>query len=161
MIHKCIKKPVGHYTELSKSAFNHYVFAFPFSILTYPLHHSQELWMQFIRYYSPTHPSHSFHSSCPSIHSYLHFIRSFYSYSYSEWSMQVMGVDRIVWGAMLGARKLFLLPTRTSVSIGWSGRCRRTPPCITRQNYINRLGTCLINNKNKYISGYSINFSQV
>ena len=36
---------------------------------------------------------------------------------------------------------LFLLPTSPLASLGWSGRYRRLPPCITLPNYVNRLGT--------------------
>ena len=47
----------------------------------------------------------------------------------------------MVWGAMLEARTLFLLPTSASANLGWSGRYHRLPSCITRRNYVNRLGT--------------------
>ena len=47
----------------------------------------------------------------------------------------------MVWGAVLGTRTLFLLPTSASASLGRSGRYRRLLPCITRRNYVNRLGT--------------------
>ena len=39
----------------------------------------------------------------------------------------------MVWGDVLGARTLFLLPTSASAS--------RLPPCIIRRNYIQSLGT--------------------
>ena len=57
------------------------------------------------------------------------------------WSMWIVGVDHMVWGAVLRARTLFLLPTSTSTSLGQSGRYRRLPPCNTRQNFVNCLGT--------------------
>ena len=47
----------------------------------------------------------------------------------------------MVWGALLGARTMFLLPMSVSASLGWSGRYRRLPPCTTQRNYVNRLGT--------------------
>ena len=47
----------------------------------------------------------------------------------------------MVCGVVLGACTLFLLPTSASASLGRSGRYRRLPPCITRRNYVNRLGT--------------------
>ena len=47
----------------------------------------------------------------------------------------------MAWGDGLGARTLFLLSMTASASLGWSGRCRRLPPCITRRNYVNRLVT--------------------
>ena len=47
----------------------------------------------------------------------------------------------MVWGAVLRASNLFLLPTSASTSLAWSGRYRRPPPCITRQYYVIRLGT--------------------
>ena len=47
----------------------------------------------------------------------------------------------MVWGAVLEARSLFLLPASASASLGRSGRCLRLPPSITRRNYVNRLGT--------------------
>ena len=55
--------------------------------------------------------------------------------------MRVVRVDHMVWNAVLGARTLFLLPTSASTSFGRSGRYRRLLPCITRRNYISRLGT--------------------
>ena len=55
--------------------------------------------------------------------------------------MRVVRVDHTVWGAVLRARTLFLLPTSASASLGRSGRCRRLPPCITRRNYVDGLGT--------------------
>ena len=36
---------------------------------------------------------------------------------------------------------LFLLPRSASASLGRSGRFRQLQPCITRRNYVNRLGT--------------------
>ena len=45
------------------------------------------------------------------------------------------------WGAVLGARNLFLLPTSASASLGRSGRCSGLPTCITRRNFVNRLDT--------------------
>ena len=47
----------------------------------------------------------------------------------------------MIWGAGLGARTLFFLPTSASASLGRSGRCRRLPPLIIRRNNVNRLGT--------------------
>ena len=47
----------------------------------------------------------------------------------------------MVWGAVLGARNLFLLPTSASASLGRSGRYRRLPLFMARRNYVNRLGT--------------------
>ena len=44
-------------------------------------------------------------------------------------------------GAVLGARTLFILPKSASTSLGRSRRYLRLPPCITRRNYFNRLGT--------------------
>ena len=55
--------------------------------------------------------------------------------------MWIVRVDPRVWGVVLGARTLFLLPTRTSASLGRSGRYRRLPLCITGRNYVNHLGT--------------------
>ena len=55
--------------------------------------------------------------------------------------MLVVRVDHLVWSAVLGARTLFILPTSASASHGRSGRYRRLTPCITRRNYVNRLGT--------------------
>ena len=45
------------------------------------------------------------------------------------------------WAAVLGVRTLFLFPTSVSAGLGRRGRYCRLPPCITRRNYINRLGT--------------------
>ena len=47
----------------------------------------------------------------------------------------------MVWGAVLGTRTLFLLPTSASPSLGRSERYRRLPPCINLRNYVNRLDT--------------------
>ena len=47
----------------------------------------------------------------------------------------------MVWGPVLGARTLFLLPKSVPASLGRSGRYRRLSPCITRRNYVNCLGT--------------------
>ena len=47
----------------------------------------------------------------------------------------------MVWGAVLGSRTLFLLPTSASAGLGRRGRYRRFPSCITQRNYVNRLGT--------------------
>ena len=44
-------------------------------------------------------------------------------------------------GGGLGTCTLFLLPTSTSYNLQWSCRDYLLPPCITQQNYINRLGT--------------------
>ena len=55
--------------------------------------------------------------------------------------MQVVRVDHMVCAAVLGAHTLFLLPKRASASLGRSERYRRPSPCITRGNYVNRLGT--------------------
>ena len=55
--------------------------------------------------------------------------------------MRVIGVDHMVWGAMLGARNLFLLLTSASASLERRERYHRFPPCITRSNYVNHLGT--------------------
>ena len=46
----------------------------------------------------------------------------------------------MVWGAVLGARTLFLLPTSASACLGRSGRLRRLPLCNTQRNF-NHLGT--------------------
>ena len=51
--------------------------------------------------------------------------------------------------AGLGAHNLFPLPTRTPASIGWSGRCCRLPPCITRRNYVNNLGILIARGLNR------------
>ena len=55
--------------------------------------------------------------------------------------MLVVGVDNMIWSAGLGARILFFLPMSTLASLGRNGRCHLLPPCITRRNYVNRLGT--------------------
>ena len=55
--------------------------------------------------------------------------------------MLVVRDYHMVWGAVLRARTLFLLPTSTSASLRRIGRYRRLLPCITRQNYVNHLGT--------------------
>ena len=47
----------------------------------------------------------------------------------------------MVWGAVLEARTLFLLPMSGSASLGRSGRYLQLPPCNTLWNYFNRLGT--------------------
>ena len=47
--------------------------------------------------------------------------------------MQVVGVDHMVWGVVLGARTLFLLPTSVSANLGWSRRYSQLPQCITRE----------------------------
>ena len=47
----------------------------------------------------------------------------------------------MVWGSGFGARILFPLPTSSSASLEQSRRGCQLPPCITRQNYVNRLGT--------------------
>ena len=47
----------------------------------------------------------------------------------------------MVWGAVLGACTVFLLPMSASANLGWSGRYYRLLPCITWQNYVNHLGT--------------------
>ena len=47
----------------------------------------------------------------------------------------------MIWGAVLGARTVFLLPKTASASFGRSGRYRRLPPCTTRRNYVSHLGT--------------------
>ena len=44
-------------------------------------------------------------------------------------------------GCRVRARTRFLLPRSTSASLGRRGRYFRLSPCITRQNYVNRLGT--------------------
>ena len=49
--------------------------------------------------------------------------------------------QHMVWGAVLGARTLFILPTSASASLGRSGRLRRLPLCITQRNYVNHLCT--------------------
>ena len=46
----------------------------------------------------------------------------------------------MVWGSVLGACTLLLLLASASSSLGWSGRCHRLPPCLTRRNLVNRLG---------------------
>ena len=46
----------------------------------------------------------------------------------------------MIWGAVLGARSLFLHPTSVSAGLGRSGRFRRLP-CNTRRNCVSRLGT--------------------
>ena len=53
--------------------------------------------------------------------------------------MRFVRVDHMVWGALLGACTLFLLPTNASASLGRSGRYRRFLPCNIRRNYVNRL----------------------
>ena len=55
--------------------------------------------------------------------------------------MQVVSVDHIIWGLGLRARTLFLLPTSASAILGRNGRYRQLPACITRRNFVNRLGT--------------------
>ena len=55
--------------------------------------------------------------------------------------MWVVRINHMVWGAVLGVRTLFLLPASASASLGQSGRYCRLPSCITRRNYVNRLGT--------------------
>ena len=55
--------------------------------------------------------------------------------------MRVVRIDHTVWGAMLGVRTLFLLPTSASATLGQSGRYHHLPPFITRRNYVNCLGT--------------------
>ena len=47
----------------------------------------------------------------------------------------------MICGAVLGVRTLFFLPMSASASLGRSRRYLRLPPCITRRNYANRLGT--------------------
>ena len=44
-------------------------------------------------------------------------------------------------GCCIRAYTPFLLPTSASASFGRSGRYRRLPLCITRRNYVIRLGT--------------------
>ena len=55
--------------------------------------------------------------------------------------MRVVRVDHMVWGAGLGVHTVFLFPTSESSNLRRSGRCCRLPPCITRRNFVNRLGT--------------------
>ena len=50
----------------------------------------------------------------------------------------------MVWGAVLGVHILFLLLMCASGSLGWSGKYRQLPPCITWQIYVNHLGAWIV-----------------